>query len=494
MTAVADWHSLAAEVDCEGRLYIDGGYRDAVGSETFDSINPADGSVVAAVARGRAADVDAAVAAASAAFAAGSWSRTHPRQRAQTLYRFADLIELNAAELALLDVLEMGKPIADTTSYDIPQVAESLRFFAELADKVGGKTTMSDADVLHYTMREPLGVVGCISPWNYPLLMAAWKFAPALAAGNTVVLKPAEQASLSCLRTAALFTEAGGPPGVFNVVSGYGPEAGAPLALHHGVAKISFTGSTEVGRLMLEYAGRSNLKRVALECGGKSPQIIFADVADLDRAVAAAVEGIYGNMGEVCNAGSRLLVERSIADEFATRFQAATQSSYVPGDPLDPTTSMGPLVDAAAQARVQAHIDHAATEGAALLFGGQPHQGPGAYVAPTAFANVDARSQLAQVEVFGPVAALMTFDAEAEALALANDTIYGLAAGVWTADVSRAHRMVRDLAVGTIWVNTFNDGDFGQPFGGYKQSGNAKDNSAETLLAYTQTKSAWYRI
>jgi len=489
----AEWSTAAAQLPRPSGLFIDGSFRQAREGAVFPTVNPATGELVADVARAAAADVDDAVSTAQAAFRAGLWSRVHPRERAAVLRRFADLVEQNAAELALLDVLEMGKPIADTISYDIPEVAESLRYFGEAADKIGGRTSITDVDAVHYTLREPLGVVGCISPWNYPLLMAAWKFVPALAAGNAVVLKPAEQASLSCLLAAQLFVEAGGPPGVFNVVTGYGPDTGKCLAMHMDVAKISFTGSTAVGKLIMEYAGRSNLKRVGLECGGKSPQIVFADVEDLDRAVEACVEGIYGNMGEVCNAGSRILVEQSIAGVFMDRFEAATESTYAIGDPLDPATTMGPLVDGEAQGRVHDHIAKAADEGARMVFGGE-YSGTGAYVLPTAFVDVQPSMRLAKEEVFGPVAGVMTFRSEAEAVALANDTMYGLAAGVWTANVSRAHRIVRDLQVGTIWVNTFNDGDFSQPFGGYKQSGNAQDNSIETLLAYTQTKSAWFRI
>lgn len=486
----AGWADVVASLARDGRSVVDGERRAC--EATFESIDPATGRVVAEVARGGASEVDAAVAAAQRAFPA--WSRTHPRDRASILRAWAELIEQHTAELAALDVLEMGKPITDTVSYDLPETAGSLRFMGEVADKIGGRTSIADHDVVHYTLREPLGVVGCISPWNYPLLMAAWKFAPALAAGNTVVLKPAEQASLSCLRAADLFVEAGGPPGVFNVVPGFGEEAGEALARHMGVAKIAFTGSTAVGRLLLRYAGESNLKRVGLECGGKTPQVVFADVADLDRAVDACVEGIFGNQGEVCNAGSRILVQDAIADEFGERFAAATARDFLLGDPFEPSTTLGPVVDAAAQRAIEAHIDEARADGASVVVGGNRHEGPGCFVEPTAFADVDPDSRLAREEVFGPVAAIMRFGDADDAVALANRTVYGLAAGVWTADLNTAHRMVRDLQAGTIWVNTFNDGDFNQPFGGYKMSGHGRDNSAETVLEYTQTKSAWFRI
>ncbi len=488
----ADWQARAAAIRPETRLFIGGDTVAAASGEVFSSENPATGEPVAEIARAGAADVDKAVAAAKAAFPV--WSRMAPRERALVLYRFADLILENAAELALYDSLEAGKPIADLVSYDLPEVATTLRFFAEAADKIEGSVTATPSDVLHYTLREPLGVVGCISPWNYPLLMATWKFAPALAAGNTVVAKPAEEASLSCLRAAALFVEAGGPPGVFNVIAGFGEEAGAPLARHMDVAKISFTGSTAVGRLMLRYAGESNLKKVGLECGGKSPNIFCADLPDLDAAVAAAVEGIFGNMGEVCNAGSRILVARDIYADFVQRFTALSEDTYRPGDPLDPTTAMGPLVNAEAKARHLRHVEGALSEGARRLFGGGAPDMPGHFVEPCGFGDVSNAMTLAREEVFTPLAAIIPFDSVDEAVAIANDTVYGLAAGVWTSDLSTAHRLVRDIEAGVVWVNTFNDGDMTQPFGGYKQSGSARDKALMTLAEYCQVKSAWIRL
>jgi gamma-glutamyl-gamma-aminobutyraldehyde dehydrogenase len=338
--------------------------------------------------------------------------------------------------------------------------------------------------------------VGAISPWNYPLLMAAWKIAPALAAGNTVVLKPAEQAPMSCLRLAELFVEAGGPAGVFNVVNGLGEVAGKALALHGEVAKVSFTGSTEVGKLILQYAGQSNMKRVALECGGKSPQVFMADVQDLDRAVTAAYKGIFSNMGEVCNAGSRLLVEQPIHDAFVERFIALGREAYQPGDPLDPQTNMGPLVTRDAQQRVLRLVEAGQREGARLQFGGGAPRGleAGAYVSPTLFTGVRNDMTIARQEIFGPVATVIPFDGVDEAIAIANDTIYGLAAGVWTRDVDTAFRLVREIEAGVIWINSFDEGDMTQPFGGYKQSGNARDKCFDSIKSYTQTKSAWFRL
>jgi len=327
------------------------------------------------------------------------------------------------------------------------------------------------------------------------MLMAVWKLAPALAAGNCVVLKPAEQAPLSCTRLAQLFVEAGGPPGVFNLVNGTGPEAGKALALHEGVAKLTFTGSTAVGKLLLGYAGQSNMKRVALETGGKSPQIFMPDLYDLDAAVARAVGGIYDNAGQVCNAGSRLLVHRSIHDRFVERFVEQARTAYRPGDPLDPATTLGPLASHAHRGNVLSRIERAKAEGARLVFGTDAlPAGPGAYVAPSLFVDARQTMSIVQEEVFGPVAAVQVFDTEAEAIALANGSIYGLAAAVWTADLNTAHRMVESLEAGVVWVNCFGDGDMTQPFGGFKQSGNSRDKHIDSLLSYTQSKSAWFQL
>ncbi len=496
--ALSTWQAAAArELErVETRHFINGDYVDAIDGGRFDSVNPATGEVIATVAAASHRDIDAAVAAARSAFQSGVWPRMAPRERMEILYRFTDLIDEHSEQLAVLDTLSMGKPITDMLQIDLPSVIETFRFMAECIDKIEGSVTNTAADVMHFVLREPLGVVGAISPWNYPLLMAAWKAAPALAAGNCVVLKPAEQAPLACLRLGELFVEAGGPPGVFNVVNGIGEVAGKALALHPDVDKITFTGSTEVGKLMLQYAGQSNMKRVSLECGGKSPQLFMGDVEDLDRAVAAAYNGVFANMGEVCNAGSRLLVEKSIYEDFIERFVSAGQNAYMPGDPLDPSTNLGPLVTREAQQRVLSYVEAGRKEGATLKFGGSApgHLQGGAYVTPTLFTDVNNSMRIAREEIFGPVAAVIPFEDADEAVRIANDTIYGLAAGVWTKDLNRAHRLIRDIEAGVIWVNCFDEGDMTQPFGGYKQSGNARDKCIESLLSYTQSKSAWIRL
>jgi gamma-glutamyl-gamma-aminobutyraldehyde dehydrogenase len=495
---LADWQKAAARAlrRLETRHFIDGEFADAVDGGRLESINPASGEVIGAFSAGNGKDVDRAVAAALHAHRDGRWLRIAPRDRMAILYRWADLIEGDAEELAVLESLDMGKPVLDVINIDLPSVTTTIRFMAEAVDKIAGEVTNTAHDVMHFVLREPFGVVGAISPWNYPMLMATWKVAPALASGNCVVLKPAEQAPATCLRLAQLFVEAGGPPGVFNVVNGVGEVAGRALALHNDVAKISFTGSTEVGKLMLQYAGQSNMKRVALECGGKSPQIFMGDLPDMERAIAAAYAGIYSNMGEVCNAGSRLLVEESIHDEFVERFIAEGKDAYRAGDPLDPATNLGPLVTKEAQQRVLGLIDAGRKEGAKLVFGGNVPAGRerGAYVNPTLFTNVRNDMTIARQEIFGPVASVIPFRTLDEAIAIANDTIYGLAAGVWTRDLDRAHRLIREIQAGIIWVNCFDDGDMTQPFGGYKQSGNARDKCFDSLISYTQMKSAWIRL
>ena len=495
-TSKADWQAAAAALQIASGLVIDGNEGPALDGRTHPVINPADGSVIAEAACGSAADIDRAVASAKAAWDDGRWRHMLPRERMAIFRRFADLVEAHSAELALLETLSMGKPITDSLTIDLPEVVVTLRYFGEAIDKIAGIASNSAHDAVHTVMREPLGVVGAISPWNYPLLMAAWKVAPALAAGNCVVLKPSELAPLSSIRLALLFLEAGGPPGVFNVVSGIGTEAGQALALHGDVAKISFTGSTAVGKRLMVLAGQSNMKRVALETGGKSPQIFMPDLSDLDRAAEYAVRGIFDNAGQVCNAGSRLLVHSAIRDDFVAAFTRKAAELYAPGNPLDPATTLGPLVSRGQQDKVLQAVAGGTATGARLEFGGtsDPSRPDGAYVLPALFTGVTPDMAIGREEIFGPVASLLTFDSEEQAIAIANDSPYGLAASVWTADLTRAHRMVKAIEAGLVWVNCFGDGDMTQPFGGYKQSGNTRDKSMESLLGYTQSKSAWISL
>src|SRR6202166_5170945 len=386
-----DWPTRAAAARYETRHFIDGQYVDSAARGRYTVQNLAIGMPLCESIAVTAAAMNLGVAAAKRSFASRVWSRKAPRDRMAIMAAYSRLLEENTEKFSLLDTLCMGKPITDMVTIDVPAAARNFAYFGELIDKIDGTVTATDKDAFHYILREPLGVVGCIVPWNYPLLMAAWKVAPALAAGNSVVLKPAEQSPLSGLLMAQLFIEAGGPPGVVNVVNGLGEAAGAALALHNDVAKIAFTGSTEIGKQMLIYAGQSNMKRVSLECGGKTPQIFLADLPDLDTAVSYAINGIYGNMGEVCNAGSRLLIDRPIAEEFIARFIDKGRSAYRAGDPLDPSTNLGPLVTAAHRSRVMSYITRGKSEGARLAFGGDTPELPGSYVNPTLFTGVNNR-------------------------------------------------------------------------------------------------------
>jgi gamma-glutamyl-gamma-aminobutyraldehyde dehydrogenase len=471
------------------KAVIDGALVSAKSGKTFENVGPRDGKVLNQVASCDAADIDIAVTAARTAFEDGRWRLKTPREKKKIMFRLAELMERDLEELALLETLDMGKPIRDTRSIDIPAAINSIRWYAEALDKVYGEVATTPAERLSFVVREPLGVIAAIVPWNFPLHMACWKVGPALAMGNSIILKPAEQSPSTALKLGELALEAGIPPGVLNVAPGFGETAGQALARHMDVDLVAFTGSGEVGRKLMIYAGESNLKRVALELGGKSPQIVFADAEDLDAAAEAAAWGIFFNQGEICNAASRLLVEEKIKDEFVAKVVAKARA-YEPGDPLDPESVAGAIVSEAQMKRVLGYCGTAQKEGAKLVAGGRRvrEDTGGYYVEPTVFDRVDNASTLAREEVFGPVLGVISFRDEDEAVRIANDTVYGLASGLWTANISRAHRVARKLKTGLVWINGWDACDITVPFGGMKQSGFGRDRSLHALEKYAELK------
>ncbi|ACA18232.1 Aldehyde Dehydrogenase [Methylobacterium sp. 4-46] len=490
---LGSWSERARALSIRNDAFVEGRFVPAASGRTFDCVFPGTGRRVSQVAACEADDVDRAVRSARRAFEAGSWSRMAPADRKRVMLRFADLLLANRDELALLETLNVGKPITSALSGDIPSAANCIAFYGEAIDKIYGEVAPAPADFTTLVTREPLGVVAAVVPWNYPLSMTAWKLGPALAAGNSVVVKPAEQSPFTALRIAELAMEAGLPPGVLNVVPGLGETAGRALGLHMDVDCVTFTGSTEVGKLFLQYAGRSNAKRVSLELGGKSPQIVMADCADLDAAAQAVAAGIFTNAGQVCNAGSRLIVQESVREELLEKVVARARA-LKPGDPLDPETRLGPLVSEPQMERVLGYIRKGQEAGAAVVAGGGRTllDTGGYFVEPTVFDRVENRMAIAQEEIFGPVLSTISVSGFDEAIAVANDTIYGLAASIWTTDLTKAHRAARAIRSGVVYVNCFDKGSMSVPFGGFKQSGFGRDKSLHAIDKYMDLKAVWF--
>lgn len=491
------WLQKAKELSVEGRMFVDGKLTDAQSKQSIKVIAPRDGSVLGELARGDAADVALAVAAARREFEKGSWSQLDPRVRQRVLYRLSDLILEHKEELALLESLDTGHPISDAMNVDVPSAARTYRWYGEAIDKVYGEVAPAPRSALVTVTREPLGVIGAVVPWNYPLIISAWKVAPALAAGNSVVLKPAEDASLSAIRMAQLALEAGVPAGVFNVVTGLGAEAGKALGLS-AVDKITFTGSPAVGRMFQGYAAESNGKQVALELGGKSPHLVFEDVADISAAASAITWGIFYNAGQTCHGGSRLLVHKSIKEKLLAEI-VKQGNEFVLGDPMDPRTQVSAIVNEKQLNRIKHYLDIAKQENLNVVLGGsteapEANLKDGYFVQPTVIDGVSPKSAIAQEEIFGPVLAVITFESEEEAVKIANDTEYGLAASVWTSNVTRAHKVARSMRAGTVWINTFDVADIIVPFGGFKNSGFGRDRSLHALDSYTGLKTTWLHL
>ncbi|EIJ44352.1 NAD-dependent aldehyde dehydrogenase [Beggiatoa alba B18LD] len=492
---LTDWQQLASRVQLPTQAFIDGRYVNALSGQTFATVNPATGQVLAQVAACDVEDAELAVQSARRAFNKGVWAKAAPIKRKKVLIKFAELIEQHLEELALLETLDVGKPISDSCAVDVRGAARCIAWYGEAIDKRHDELLPTESGSLAMVTREPVGVVAAIVPWNFPLLMTAWKIAPALAAGNSVILKPSEKSPLTALRIAELALQAGIPEGVLNVLSGYGHTVGKALALHMDVDCAAFTGSTRTGRQILQYSGQSNLKRVWLECGGKSPNIIFADCPDLDKAASASAFAIFYNQGEMCSAGSRLLVEASIKDELLEKIQQIGKDMF-PRNPLDPSAKMGAIVDDVQLKTVLGYIDAGKAAGAQIYMGGQQvlTETGGYFVEPTIFDGVQQSMKIAQEEIFGPVLSVLTFENAEEAISIANDTIYGLAAGLWTRDINKAHNTARAIRAGTVWVNCYDEGDLTSPFGGYKQSGNGRDKSIHALEKYEELKTTWIKL
>jgi gamma-glutamyl-gamma-aminobutyraldehyde dehydrogenase len=492
-TSKAAWEARSAALQPEARAFIDGRYVASASGETFSRISPIDGRPIADIASGDEEDVNRAVACARRTFEGGRWRDAVAAHKKKVLTRFSDLVRAHTDEIALLETLDVGKPIANSIAVDVPFCADCLAYYGEYADKIYDEIApAAGPDELALVRKEPLGVVGAIVPWNYPLIIAAWKIGPALLAGNSVVLKPAEQSSLGALLLARLAVEAGLPEGVLNVVPGLGEKAGKALALHGDVDMVSFTGSTEVGKLMLTYAGQSNMKRVSLECGGKSPHVVMPD-ADLRKAAEAIAWGIYYNQGETCHAGSRVLVHESVRAELVSAI-ADVQRTQIPlGHPFEAASQLGAVIEQSHMERVLGYIELGQREGARVALGGKRAlaETGGFYIEPTILDEARNDMRIAQEEIFGPVVVVIPFKDEAEAVRLANDTIYGLGAAVWTNDMRAAHRLSRAIRAGTVWVNTYDRSSLTTPFGGFKQSGFGRDRSPHAIDKYLDYKTVW---
>ncbi len=488
---IQDWSADAAGLEIEGRAFVNGRYEDALSGETRATMSPANGQKLTDVANCGIEDADRAVAVARAAFDSGVWASMAPADRKMVLVRWAELIDDHADEIALLECLDVGKPIADTTGVDVPAAVRTIRWSGEAIDKVYDQISPAPAGNLALIQRLPLGVVAAIVPWNFPLSTTAWKLAPSLATGNSVILKPASNTPLSALRIAGLASEAGLPDGVLQVLPGPGGSLGRHLALHDDIDGLTFTGSTEVGKQLMQYSGESNLKRTFLELGGKSPNIVFAD-SNLEKAAAFAAIAVFYNGGQTCTAGTRLIVEESIRERFV-EMVVEKSKSWMPGDPLDPATTMGPMIDAAQLKTVTEYVDIGQTEGASLVAGGTQVMADsgGFYHEPTIFNGVSNSMRIAQEEIFGPVMSVIGFKEAEEAVTIANDSIYGLAGAVWSNNINTAHRVAAAVRVGTMGINNYFGGDITVPFGGFKQSGNGRDKSIHAFDDYTELKTTW---
>jgi gamma-glutamyl-gamma-aminobutyraldehyde dehydrogenase len=496
MTTLEEWTKKADALTLDGRAFIGGRRCPAASNETFETLNPANGKVLADIARCDARDIDQAVVAARDAFESGVWSKAAPSHRKAVLLKLAQLIEDHTDELAMLEALEAGKPVSECLGLDIPESAACIRWHAEVTDKRYDALSPSGENVVSMITREPIGVVGAVLPWNFPALMLAWKIGPALSVGNSVIVKPAEQTSLATLRIADLALEAGVPAGVFSVVTGFGESAGQALGLHPDVDLIAFTGSTETGKRFLRYSADTNLKRVVLECGGKNPQVVLPDVADLDAVAEQAVAAAFWNMGENCSAGSRLLVPAGLKDTLIGKIKTVLEG-WKTGQPLDPEVKLGALIEQKHYEKVLGHIEKANAEGARLVHGGHAVllESGGWFVEPTIFDNVTPQMSIANDEVFGPVLCVIEYSDIDEAVQIANDTCYGLAASLWTDNVNNAHKVASRIRAGTVTVNCFGEGDLSTPFGGFKQSGfGGRDKSVYAHDQYCELKTTWIKL